>query len=129
MGTRMHVEFTLTAIGLDPKEITSRIGIRPTKTWRKGDQIQKSLLKFKHDGWSISTKENDGDIGLHIKQLMDQLKPHKTKLKKIIKDLNLDAELSCVVFTEEDDRPAIYFKRNVIEFLAELGADIDIDLY
>ncbi len=41
-----------------------------------------------------------------------------------------DAEISCVVYVDVGDSvPAIHFDRDIIQKIAELNAEIDVDLY
>ncbi len=41
MNYKIFVAFTLTDFECDPEEITARVGITPTETWRIGDFVTK----------------------------------------------------------------------------------------
>ncbi len=135
MATRIAAEFTLTGFGFNPDEVTISLGVQPTRTWRQGDPRGKTLLRHKSDGWELSTgyeeldEENSIDMIKQIRSIFGRLQPHTSKLKEMCARLKVDARVCCVMHIEGDDRPAIYFDRDIVKWLAELGADIDIDLY
>ena len=135
MATQIAAQFMLSSPQFNPDEVTVFLGIQPTKTWRCGDKIPKTSLRRKHDAWILSTgsaeldQEHSIDLIKQVHSLLDHLRPHTAKLKKICVQLNLEATLSCVLYVEGDDRPAIHFAPDLVKWLAELHADIDIDLY
>lgn len=57
MAIKMRAYFTIYGDNFNPDDITSELKLSPTYTWRKGDQIEKSLLLYKDDGWCIKTKK------------------------------------------------------------------------
>lgn len=134
MATEILTEFTLTGIGFDPDEVTTLLGIKPTETWRLGDLIQNTFLHHKHDGWCLSTgqeeldEQNSIDVPRQVRFIFEQLQPYTSKLKDVCARFRLDVELTCVVYIE-GDRPAIHFDSDVVRWLAELNAEIDVDLY
>jgi hypothetical protein len=135
MATRIAAEFTLTGVSFDPEQVIRELGIQPTKTWRLGDQIQKTLLHYKHDGWMLSTgyqtldEEHAVNLTGLIRELFLKLKPHTKALVGISAKLNLEAELTCIMYIEGDCRPEMHLDRDVVQWLGELHADIDTDIY
>lgn len=129
MPTRIRTEFQLTGEGFDPDKVTTLVGIDPTKTWRKGDRIPSTILIEKYTGWTISSPE---ETSIHLdKQIVRLLKPIVLVKDKIIEAYNtygLEAELSCFVFVE-GQTPVIHFDSQIVKLAAELGAEIDVDLY
>lgn len=129
MPTRIRTEFQLTGEGFDPDKVTTLVGIDPTKTWRKGDRIPSTILIEKYTGWTISSPE---ETSIHLdKQIVRLLKPIVLVKEKIIEAYNtygLEAELSCFVFVE-GQTPVIHFDSQIVKLAAELGAEIDVDLY
>jgi hypothetical protein len=130
MAVKILAEFILTGINFNPEEITSFLGIAPTKTWRLGDQIQTSLLTYKHDGWLLSTGEEESlDLNNQLRSVIDQLKPHFSKIKEVCARLNLEAEIGFAVYVENGETPALHFDKDIVQIAADLNAEIDIDLY
>lgn len=129
MPTRIRTEFQLTGEGFDPDKVTTLVGIDPTKTWRKDDRIPSTILIEKYTGWTISSPE---ETSIHLdKQIVRLLKPIVLVKEKIIEAYNtygLEAELSCFVFVE-GQTPVIHFDSQIVKLAAELGAEIDVDLY
>jgi len=130
MNSKIQVSFTLTGVGFDPNTVSSVIGINPTKTWRFGEQIQNTLLKTKHDGWSISTgKQISIDLNVQLHEILKVIKTHIPQIKKVIKDYKLNAEFACAIYIDGDNIPVLNFEKDVIKIICELDAAIDIDVY
>jgi hypothetical protein len=129
MSTKIIVHFTL--IGrFNPDEVSEKLGISPTKTWRFGESIQKTLASYKHDGWRLSTNEVETlDLDKQLKKIWDIIHPFNSKIINICEDLKLDAEIACSVDVEGDQYPALYFERESIKRIAELNAELDIDIF
>lgn len=132
MPSEIKAEFNLTGINFSPERITSLLGITPSRTWKVGDLIPKTILCMKHDGWSLATDteivDDVCDLEKHIQRLLKQLKSSVGKIKEICSRYQLDAEISCVVYTP-DANPGICFEPDIAKQIADLGAAIDIDLY
>ena len=58
--------------------------------------------------------------------MIDQKVEYLSKLKE---GYNLDFIFSIVVNVESNQKPAMYFNRELIEFVNLIKAEIDIDLY
>lgn len=135
MATQILTKFTLKGIGFDPDEITTFLGIQPTELWRRGAQIPKTRMLRKHDAWILSTgyEELDEEHAISVMQqasrIMERLKPHTAKLQEISTRLKLNPLLSCVLYVEDSDRPSVQFDSDIVQWLAELHAAIDVDLY
>ncbi len=130
MATRILAEFKLTGTNFNPEEVTSLLGIVPTKTWRKDDQTLDSLLTRKRDGWRLSTGEEESlDLNNQLRPVLDQLKPHFSKIKDVCARLHLEVEMGFAVNVENGETPALHFDKDIVQIAADLNAEIDIDLY
>jgi len=111
-----------------PSDITNVLGVRPTKTWRKGDRIQKSALLEKENGWSIeSDKAPAEQLSELIRRVVASLKGSKDKLAIVSK--NCYTQLSLVLYVHGDERPELHLDADIVQRLAELGAHVDADMY
>ena len=129
MGTRIMVSYALTGT-FDPDAVTRFSGISPTKIWRYGDPISNTALTRKHDGWILSTAEKAShDLNERVQEMLSQLHHHADKLRDICRTLELDAEIACVVYVDEEQVPALHLDREIIRQVADLDAEVDIDLY
>lgn len=116
----------------DSREVTKRIGIEPTSSCNQGSRDPIRNLP-RTAQWEISTEKVVAeaiDIYELAESVVNQLKPKKEELKKTIQGLKLKAVLQTVICFSTDDAvstPAIGFSNDVVAFLAEIGASIDID--
>jgi hypothetical protein len=135
VATRIASEFLLIGVGFNPDEITALLEIQPTGTWRLGDLVPRTALRRKHDAWFLSTgyenldDEHSIDVMSQARCLFDRLQPATAKLIEICTRLKLESALNCVLYIEGNDRPAVYFEPYIVQWLAQLHAEIDIDLY
>lgn len=88
----------LTGKDLEPQKITEKLGVKPLKSYKKGDKRQNGEKDWSHGLWMISSSENVSSLELmtHIKWLLDQLEPAKMELIDLLKDELIDAVISCV---------------------------------
>ena len=130
MHSEVHAAYTLTGMEFDPDVITRKLQIAPTKTWRLGDPIQETILRHKHDGWSISSDLSDtDDLEDHMRALLKLIYPRRKQLEQLRRQYKLEAEFACAIYTYDGSRPAIHFDSEIVRQVAELGAEIDIDLF
>lgn len=129
MSTKITVHFTLTG-KFNPDEVSEKLNIEPTKTWRVGEAIQKTLLSYKHDGWRLSSDEVETlELEEQLAKIWDIIQPYKSKIVDICAELDLVAEIACAVDLEDDQYPVLHFERESIKRISELNAEIDIDIY
>jgi hypothetical protein len=130
MNYKIFVAFMLIGFECDPEEITARVGITPTETWRTGDFVtKKAVMKHKSNGWQLDSKlEQTAELEDHIKSVLEQLKPSWQSLIEI--SIDCYVEISCAIHLYSDNQlPAIHFNKEMVQEFAELNTDIDIDLY
>ena len=129
MQSEISASFTLTGLDFEPEEITAKVGIIPSEIWRVGDLIsQRATIRHKHNGWSVNSKlEKSADLEDHVQSVLEQLQPGWLSLVELCK--RYYAEIECVIYIVGDDRPAIHFDKHIMQQVAELNAEIDVDLY
>jgi len=121
------VYFGLFGSDFDPESLS--IGVAPTKTTRKGIPIPK------HSSWIYSGEKERGDVIDVYKlssSLVAALQPHTHNIREAIRKHKLEAVLEVVLTITPNDSvstPAVGFDSNVIAFLNEVGASIDVDIY
>lgn len=118
----------------DPEEITSELGIDPTSQSKKGEK-GKYAKELSFSSWIFSTGRVVSDE-IDIYDLSEKLISKIEHKEGIIKELNLkrnyQAKLQVVVLLSSNkdvSTPAIGFSQKVIQFLNQVNALIDIDLY
>ncbi len=130
MTVEIEASLTLTGENLIPDEISALLDKVPTKIWKTGDLISpRSTLRRKQNGWSLSSNVEDiYYLESHVKSIFEKL---RSSWESLVNLCHLyDAEISCVVYVDVGDSvPAIHFDQDTIQKVAELNAEIDVDLY
>lgn len=129
MTTTIESTFTLAGVDFDPADLTRRLGILPTRTWRLGEHVGGSRIQMKFDGWMISSGRSVSlDLGTQVRSLLDQLCEVKVKITEAQRDLHLTAEVSCILYVE-GETPSMHFDSEVLSAIRDLQASLDFDLY
>ena len=129
MESEIYAYFMLTGMEFDPDEVTAKVSIKPTETWRKGDLIStRGTRRHKQNGWSVYSKiEKYADLEEHINSVLEQLQPGWIPLRELCKVC--EAEISCVIYYRSGSVPAINFDKYIVEKIHQLNATIDVDFY
>lgn len=128
-----YVYFALTGDNFDTDEVTNRLGITPTDSWRKGDKgFYKSAVEFAM--WRLSTDK--GKEYIQIDNLVDEIVSKLYDKIEIINDLKRQFQLNSVLeiilyidTNEDNSTPALGHDLRTIEFLYRTGTTTDIDIY
>ena len=134
MGTNeCYVYFALDGESFEPNDVTNHLGIQPTSVMRKGEKIPNKLPVF--SSWQLSTENVINEI-IDVDELASKviqvLEPKVELINEIKSKLNLTCRLEVVLCITTDDSqstPAVGFEAKNIKFLANIGANIDIDTY
>jgi hypothetical protein len=127
MIAEIKVEFMITGTMISPEEISTLLGMKPTRTWRRGDLIQATRLKYKQDGWCLSSKEIGFNLSDHITSLLDNLLPNSEKIVKVCSRYGLESQISCAIYIV-DETPIINFSKKVMADMTQLNTTLDIDI-
>ena len=128
--TTVMAEFSIIGDDFVPQNITNQLKITPEKYWIKGDVIKGKNIKRRETCWTISTGyEESFDISQQLYKVVNLLTKKKNMLNQLKDQYKLEYLFSVVVKIENNEKPAMYFERDFIEFVNELEAEIDIDLY
>ena len=129
MTNEGEVYFRLWGEDFDPDDVTTLLGIEPTKTELKGDPIPR------HTSWKLSGGKLESDV-IDVYEMASalarKLAPVAENIIEAMKQHELQAVFQVVLWVTSDDSkptPAIGFEPNVISFLSTIGASIDVDTY
>jgi len=125
--------FGLSGYHFNPDDITRILGIEPTSTNAAG--MSASLDKPVISSWEISTDtlnsdEAEVDIYKLTEIILKKLEPVKEQIIQVCKSHNLSPRIGVVLTlsTDKDDTcPDVGFGARLVNFLAEIGAFINID--
>ena len=129
MATEIAASFTLRGSNVDPGDITAALGIVPSTTWRVGDLIPNTPMARKDNGWRLSSPRRASyHLEDEIKYVIDKVSSRVDAIRATIVKFRLEAEIACAVYVK-GDVPSMHLDNDLVRIVAELGADIDIDLY
>lgn len=111
----------------DPATITSRVGVKPTEIWRKGDLHPRNRLERKLSHWALKSRLSHTDsIESHISDVLSQLRMNEIEFIKISKEFGGCMQ---VVGYLHDGYPGLNFSPELVIDLAKFQLSIDFDLY
>jgi len=122
----VRVQLNFAGFARDPDEVTTLVGIVPSKTWRIGDLIDKSKRTYHSNGWRVSAERPVTEVEVGVDALFAYVAPRWEALRQLSNECRV--ELSIVIYAEEQV-PAVHLRRDQIDRLAELGGSIDVDVY
>jgi len=133
---RVHVEFDLTALDLDPDEVSLAIKIKPSRSARRGDERRNpkgtQLSPHKEGWWQLSSegKVKSKDINKHFEYLLKRLLPHKETILSFVKDKDGETYFDVLwenTYLYAGNGPVL--SSQSIKGMAELNAGIGFDIY
>lgn len=126
MKNEMYVYLGIEQFDNDPEEISSLVVVQPTSFFRTGDQIGKSKLKCKYNGWKcrIDAKDNF-ELEFLIREVLSKF-DNKEKLKEAI--ALGKGYIVCVLFAH-DTEPSLEISSELMQEIAELKCAFWLDFY
>jgi len=130
-----HITIKLTGFSCSAEEITKKLGLQPTKVALKGQEYQigpkhnRVTKKYSDNYWEFREVRN---ASAWISDLVSEyVKHHIIPRKKDIKEIvsNCDGEFSIVQYVNEGSNPGLHFKKEEITLFANIGLELDIDIY
>jgi len=121
-----YAYFTI-ANSFDPDEITRRVGISPTDSWRKGDIHPKTGHARNFSRWSLRSRlETTASLETHVRDVLDQLDANPAAFKQLCIEKSGTMQLVAYFRT---DYPGLDFERELIERIAGYSLSMDCDFY
>jgi len=124
-----YASFILRSKTLNPQEITSYLGIMPSKSFKRGD-IRRDEKKWTHGYWALESSKSvqSIDLILHIEWLTDQLELVKPKLVDLLNDKSIEAKISCfwIMPTGHED---LILSPKLLQKISGLNLSVLLDIY
>lgn len=121
-----YAYFTITD-SFDPSEITRRIGMESTTSWRKGELNPKNQMERKFSRWSLASRlGRSADLEDHIKDVLAQMDQKPAEFQSLSREFGGWMQLVGYWHT---DYPGLHFDRSVVEGLARYKLSVDFDFY
>lgn len=128
--TNVMVEFIMSGDKLDSNGVTEKLKIKPSKSWKKGEDIEGRKIKRIDSCWIINTNyEETYDINEQLFKIVRLLEDKKNILKELKNVYELEYFFEIVINVENNETPAIYFNKEFIEFANDIKSEFEIDMY
>lgn len=128
--TQVMVYFNLFGDEFPIDEVTKKLGVTPSLTYKKGDIIPPRNSYRKETAWELSSDYQEScDVKEQMDQVMEPLKNQAFIINQIKEDYKLECKFFIVIIMKNGDTPALYLDSEQIEFANGIKAEFDIDLY
>ena len=128
-STTIRLSFCIYGDYFDVDKVTDIIGLSPTETAYKGDQLKYRVSEetfWEYNFAPIETLLIEDNLQVFAAQII----PCLPALSSFIKAFALTSKLLvCVEMSPKESCPAIVFDNKILELLHKLNAWIDIDMY
>ncbi|HFJ9439610.1 MULTISPECIES: DUF4279 domain-containing protein [Bacillus] len=131
--------FNVTGDIFPVEAISDALNIEPTKTYKKGDVVERrdnpNLVSTKNlyrkgTDWTLSTGYQESyDINDQLHVIVKSLGEKTEPLKQLKKKYDLHFLLMVVIQVENNESPAMYLQKEIINFASSIQAEIHFDLY
>ncbi|MGD6892700.1 DUF4279 domain-containing protein [Bacillus mobilis] len=119
--------------------ITDALSIEPTRTCKKGDVVVRpdnpnlvstKTLYRKETDWTLSTGYQESyDVNNQLHIILKSLEEKIEQLKHLKKKYDLQFLFMVVIQVENNESPAMYLQKGIINFASSIQAEIHFDLY
>jgi hypothetical protein len=111
----------------DPAEITARVGVQPTKCWRRGDVCPRTHRERRFSRWSLYSRlGRERDLEAHIRDVLAQLDANPEGFETVSREFG--GCLQLVAYFHQDF-PGLHFERDIMGGLARYSLAVDFDFY
>ncbi|MET3728202.1 hypothetical protein ABID52_001783 [Fictibacillus halophilus] len=127
--TQVKVYFTLYGDEFPINEVTRRLKITPTESYKKGDIISaNSSLCRKETSWDYGTDyQYSLDVNEQLQQVRDQFRDKASIINQLQAEFGLVSKIYIVIRMENGQAPALYLEKDIITFASNIGAEIEVD--
>ena len=131
MKTKTWVELIIDEFPFTPDEMSSRLGLKPSASERKGDikvlPRGKSLIE-PFNTWKLESGcDSKTTLQDQIKELLNKMRPYKEKFIPVCREFPPDVNVVIHMYSSEVS-PYIGWDNNVMKELADYNASWGIDL-
>ncbi|MEZ2325732.1 DUF4279 domain-containing protein [Bacillus tropicus] len=130
--------FSATGDVFPVEAITNALNIEPTRTYKKGDVVARrdnpnlvstKTLYRKETNWTLSTGYQESyDINNQLYVILKSLEEKTEPLKQLKKKYDLEFLFMVVIQIENNESPAMYLQKDILDFASSILAEIHFDL-
>jgi hypothetical protein len=115
---------------LNPQVVTERLGIKPSKSFARGD-VRSGDKKWPHGYWALESSDfvDSTDPAYHFEWLLSKLKTVENELIKILEeDTSFVAKVSCF-WIMSNEHASFTLSDQFLVRAVRLKLNIDFDIY
>ncbi|MES5893473.1 DUF4279 domain-containing protein [Bacillus cereus group sp. RP43] len=131
--------FSATGDAFPIEAVTDALSIEPTKTCKKGDVVARpsnpnlvstKIIYRKETDWTLSTGYQESyNINNQLNVILKSLEGKTEQLKHLKEKYGLEFLFMVVIQVENNESPAMYLQKDIIDFASLIQAEIHFDLY
>ena len=111
----------------DPTDISRRLSLEPTSSWKKGDVNSQTQFERKHSRWNLDSRlAQSASLEEQVADVLEQLKPCAAAIVDIRATVDGGMQLVGHFF---NNYPGFGLDDGVLSELAQLCLGIDCDFY
>lgn len=125
---RVEARFVVEGPAVDPRLVTSRLGIQPTAVALAGERIPGTTAVRQIARWELASGIGpERELEEHVAAIIEQL----GSIREVINELpdQWDRVISAVIHLDASHMPPIHFEAPLLAEVAAIGCTIDVDLY
>ncbi|WP_137789198.1 DUF4279 domain-containing protein [Bacillus sp. E(2018)] len=128
--TQVKVYFTLYGEAFPIDEVSQRLNILPTNSYKKGELISaNSSLRRKETSWDYGTDyQYSLDVNEQLQQVMNPLRDKCSIINELQAEFGLASIIYIVIRMVNGQAPALYLKKDILTFASNIEAEIEVDL-
>jgi len=121
-----YAYFTITD-SFDPAEISQRVGVVASESWRQGDLNPLTRYERKLSCWCLHSRlGHEHDLEVHIRDVLSQLDQKRAVFQQLSKEFRGCMQLVGYFYA---GYPGLHFETDIVEGLARYSLSVDFDFY
>lgn len=127
MEQNEHLAYFSFVGGFAPVDISERVGMEPTRSWKKGDINPRTKLERTHSRWIVDSRlSKQRSLEAHVDDVLEQLRPRAEAIRS--ERMQTDGGLQLVGYFHVD-YPGFGLSDRVTEDMAAMKLGFDCDFY
>jgi ABC-type antimicrobial peptide transport system permease subunit len=127
--TQVKVYYSLYGDDFPINEVTRRLEITPTESYKKGNLISaNSSFYRKETSWDYGTGyQYSLDVNEQLQQVMNPLRDKCSIINELQAEFGLGSIIYIVIRMVNGQAPALYLEKDILTFASSIGAEIEVD--
>jgi hypothetical protein len=124
---KSYAYFCVQEFSFDPDEITRRVGLQPTDSWRKGDVHPKTRLERSMNRWMLHSRlDRLEELEMHVKDVLAQLDSRKEAFLSVCSECSAYLQLVGYFYVYY---PGFHLDQEDTRRIGQYNLALDCDFY